>query len=211
MLYDRDWAALPAHAQHSKSVRAQVLHLLIFFIPCHAAHIEFLATRTTPSFQPTSPHSNSKQDVIHTSTNRLVVIFVTFRIAHYYDSNILHYLFIDLQELTTGASLSISTAEVISGRVAEVEAPVGVCPFPHGLTGVTAAAVHASDSDSDMDMYMDAVDLPVPFRVPTYEEHSPLVQLLDGLDDTSEGTVDYMALADEVERWLAEEELQRNS
>jgi hypothetical protein len=207
MLYDRDWAALPAHAQHSKSVRAQVLHLLIFFIPCHAAHIEFLATRTTPSFQPTSTHSNSKQDVIHTSTNRLVVIFVTLRIAHYYDSNILHYLFIDLQELTTGASLSISTAEVISGRVAEVEAPVGVCPFPHGLTGVSAAVVHASD----MDMDMDAVDLPVPFRVPTYEEHSPLVQLLDGLDDTSEGAVDYMALADEVERWLAEEELQRNS
>ena len=90
---------------------------------------------------------------------------------------------------------------------------MGVCPFPHGLTGVSAAAVHASDSDMDMDMDMDmdAVDLPVPFRVPTYEEHSPLVQLLDGLDDTSEGTVDYMALADEVERWLAEEELQRNS
>jgi hypothetical protein len=104
--------------------------------------------------------------------------------------------------LTTGAPLSISTAEVISGRVTEVEAPAGVCPFPHGMTTVSASVVHASE---------EAIDIPAPvWEEEEEEESSPLEQLLDGLDDTSDGAVDYMALADEVERWLAEEERQRN-
>jgi hypothetical protein len=120
--------------------------------------------------------------------------------VHYFYCNSLLYLSY-VQELTTGAPLSISTAEVISGRVAEVEAPVGVCPFPHGMTAASASAMHASE---------EAIDIPAPVWEDEEEESSPLVQLLDGLDDTADGAVDYMALADEVERWLAEEERQRN-
>lgn len=97
-----------------------------------------------------------------------------------------------------------------------MEAPAGVCPFPHGMTAVAASSVHASDTDMDTDMDIDMVTVDVATLADevSWEEEepttSPLVQLLDGLDDTSDGTVDYVALADEVERWLAEEERQRN-
>lgn len=51
--------------------------------------------------------------------------------------------------------------------------------------------------------------------IPDTVEHtssSSLVQLLDDLDNTNDGSapIDYMALADEVEKWLAQEELLRN-
>jgi hypothetical protein len=70
------------------------------------------------------------------------------------------------------------------------------------MTTVSASVVHASE---------EAIDIPAPvWEEEEEEESSPLEQLLDGLDDTSDGAVDYMALADEVERWLAEEERQRN-
>lgn len=91
---------------------------------------------------------------------------------------------------------------MISGRVKEstsniqeleVQAPVGVCPFPHGMTSLTSSEHSA---------------------IPSTVEHtsSPsLVQLLEDLDSPDDSSaVDYMALADEVEKWLAQEELLRN-
>lgn len=184
MLYDRDWGALPAHAQHSKSVRAQVFISDSFCL-----------------FSPTFWMSVSGITVHHSDN--------TAPLHHK-----LHH-----QELTSGVPLSVSTAEVISGRVAEVggavEAPVGVCPFPHGMATGASSSVPVSVSAASV------IDVPVPVpsraaaaRVQVQvevEASSPsLVQLMDDLDDSSEGAVDYMALADEVERWLAEEERQRN-
>ena len=91
---------------------------------------------------------------------------------------------------------------MISGRVndpisnpqeSEVQVPVGVCPFPHGMTSVALSEHSAIPSTVEQ------------------ASSSSLVQMLEDLDSPNDSAaIDYMALADEVEKWLAQEELLRN-
>jgi hypothetical protein len=128
-----------------------------------------------------------------------------------------------LKELSTGAPLSISAAEVIAQRVAVSPVPVtatvapGVCPFPHGMT-LDASVVSASHEDIVASV---SVQAPVPVRavaapLETQEtgatSEDELVEIFENMNDVDgvSGGVDYMALADEVERWLAEEESLRD-
>ena len=112
-----------------------------------------------------------------------------------------------------GVPLSISTAEVISGRVSTedevVAVPAGVCPFPHGMTTSHPAPSHAEIAEEEIinDVFQMQVDVEVE------DISSPLVDMMDRIsegDDNGDGGMDYIALAEEVERWLALEELQRN-
>ena len=136
------------------------------------------------------------------------------------------------KELTTGAPLSISAAEVIAQRVSahtvepSIPATVapGVCPFPHGMT-VDASVVSMSHEEITA-----SVSAPPPVSVPGQgpvraalvpsvaqdtvdSTDDQLVEIFESLNDvdSDSGDVDYMALADEVERWLAEEESLRDN
>ena len=93
----------------------------------------------------------------------------------------------------------------------------GVCPFPHGMT-VDASVVSASHDDIVASV---SVQAPVPVRavaapLKTQETQATseyeLVEIFENMNDVDgvSGGVDYMALADEVERWLAEEESLRD-
>ena len=102
----------------------------------------------------------------------------------------------------------------------------GVCPFPHGMT-IDASVVSMSHED-----IIASASAPVPVSVPaparvhaavvpsvTQEvvdsSDSQLVDIFENLNEVDgdgvSGEVDYMALADEVERWLAEEEALRDN
>ena len=126
------------------------------------------------------------------------------------------------KELTTGAPLSISAAEVIAQRVSPTVVPVtpvaaGVCPFPHGVT-VDASVVSMSHEEIVSSVSAPApvsMPVPVPVRAAVAVTHdtedstdNQLVEIFESLNDADSASddVDYMALADEVERWLAEEE-----
>ena len=120
-----------------------------------------------------------------------------------------------------GVPLSISTAEVISGRVSTedevVAVPAGVCPFPHGMTTSHPAPSHAEIAEEEIinDVFQMQVDVEeeVEFDVEVEDISSPLVDMMDRIsegDDNGDDGMDYIALAEEVERWLALEELQRN-
>lgn len=128
--------------------------------------------------------------------------------------------------MSTGAPLSISAAEVIAQRVSArtVESPIpaavapGVCPFPHGITA-DASVVSLSHEE-----IVASVSAPAPVTVraslapPTAHDtedsaDQQLVRIFGSLNDgdSASSDVDYMALADEVERWLAEEESLRDN
>ena len=128
--------------------------------------------------------------------------------------------------MSTGAPLSISAAEVIAQRVSArtVESPIpaavapGVCPFPHGITA-DASVVSLSHEE-----IVASVSAPAPVTVraslapPTAHDTEDsadrqLVEIFGSLNggDSASSDVDYMALADEVERWLAEEESLRDN
>ena len=122
-----------------------------------------------------------------------------------------------------GVPLSISTAEVISGRVSTedevVTVPAGVCPFPHGMTTSQPAPSHADIAEEEifsevLQMQVDVEEeVEVEVDVEVEDISSPLVDMMDRIsegDDNGDGGMDYIALAEEVERWLALEELQRN-
>ena len=138
--------------------------------------------------------------------------------------------------MSTGAPLSISAAEVIAQRVSArtVESPIpatvapGVCPFPHGMT---ADASVVSSSHEEIVASVSAstpvpalVSAPAPVTVraslapPTAHDtedsaDQQLVRIFGSLNDgdSASSDVDYTALADEVERWLAEEESLRDN
>jgi hypothetical protein len=96
------------------------------------------------------------------------------------------------QELLAGAPLSVSTEKVIFGRVEDsAEEVPGVCPFPHGMS----SASHSIADEGVADIEIEALRL---------------VELMDSIDSGSGSEIDYIALANEVERWLAQEELERN-
>jgi hypothetical protein len=80
MLYDRDWGALPAHAQHSKSVRAQVLSVLLLYLQMgYIAYLVLFTACAAVIAQPTSSHSNCTKDnryTTHTASSNSLVIAV---------------------------------------------------------------------------------------------------------------------------------------
>ena len=118
---------------------------------------------------------------------------------------------------------------MISGRVNTadevVAVPAGVCPFPHGLTTSHPAPVDTEieeeEEEEEEEVYNDIlqmqVDVEEEFEMEVEVEvddiSSPLVEMMDRIsegDDNGDGEMDYIALAEEVERWLALEELERN-
>ena len=149
---------------------------------------------------------------------------------------------------------------MISGRLSAVETvpletPVGVCPFPHGMTStnipasnvesvvMASAEVEMSsilesvyeyeieEQEQEQEIYVEEeiyqegeIYPEVIYQeedVEEMQETSTLVQLMgrisgesvsetEGESEGEEAEIDYMALADEVERWLAMEEEDRS-
>ena len=143
---------------------------------------------------------------------------------------------------------------MISGRLSAVETvpletPVGVCPFPHGMTStnipasnvesvvMASAEVEMSsilesvyeyeieEQEQEQEIYQEEEIYPEVIyqeeEVEEMQETSTLVQLMgrisgesvsetEGESEGEEAEIDYMALADEVERWLAMEEEDRS-
>ena len=118
---------------------------------------------------------------------------------------------------------------MISGRVNTadevVAVPAGVCPFPHGLTTSHPAPVDTEieEEEEEEEVYNDILQMQVDVEedfememeveVEVDDISSPLVEMMDRIsegDDNGDGEMDYIALAEEVERWLALEELERN-
>ena len=121
---------------------------------------------------------------------------------------------------------------MISGRVNTVDevvaVPAGVCPFPHGLTTSHPAPVDTEieeEEEEEQEVYNDILqmqvdveedfemEVEVEVEVEVDDISSPLVEMMDRIsegDDNGDGEMDYIALAEEVERWLSLEELERN-
>ena len=114
---------------------------------------------------------------------------------------------------------------MISGRVNTadevVAVPAGVCPFPHGLTTSHPAPIDTEieEEEEEEEVYNDILQMQVDveedfeMEVEVDDISSPLVEMMDRIsegDDNGDGEMDYIALAEEVERWLALEELERN-
>ena len=144
---------------------------------------------------------------------------------------------------------------MISGRLSAVETvpvetPVGVCPFPHGMTStqvpasdvesvvMASAKVEMSsilesvyeyeieEQEQEQEIYQGEEIYPEVIyeqeeEVEEMQETSTFVQLMgrisgesvsetEGESEGDEAEIDYMALADEVERWLAMEEEDRS-
>ena len=124
------------------------------------------------------------------------------------------------------------SARTVESPIPATVAPVapGVCPFPHGMT-VDASVVSSSHEEIIASVSASApvpvpavvsVSAPVTVRAALAPpiahgiEDSADQQLVDIFGSLNDGDsassdVDYMALADEVERWLAEEELLRDN
>ena len=122
------------------------------------------------------------------------------------------------------------SARTVESPIPATVAPVapGVCPFPHGLT-VDASVVSSSHEEIVASVSASipvsaVVSVPAPVTVRAslappnaYDTEDSadqqLVEIFDSLNDgdSASSDVDYMALADEVERWLAEEESLRDN
>ena len=95
-------------------------------------------------------------------------------------------------------------------------APTGVCPFPHGMTSTNTAPIHTEMLVDTMsaDNFEMQLEADVEVEVEVEDISTPLEEMMDQISgddsDNNDEEIDYIALANEVEKWLALEELQRN-